>query len=256
MPVFFKREGSGPPLILIHGFPMNHSVWEDFKEPLLADYTIYTPDLPGLGQSDILKDGFTLQDVARSMNTWVSDNNLQQGVLVGHSLGGYIALEMVKENPSWFTGLVLFHSTALADNADKKESRNKVLSFIEENGVTAFTTNFIGPLFKDSKHPAIPVVKALSLDAGEAGVKGYTQAMRDRPDNSNVLKLYKKPVLLMGGEHDKGIPPESLREQAAIKENISLHILRDAAHMGMYEQKEESLEILRSFLSTISGHKF
>ena len=70
-------------------------------------------------------------------------------MLIGHSLGGYVALAMVEKRPDLFAGLGLFHSTAYADSAEKKQSRNKVIEFVNKNGAKAFTTNFITPLFAD-----------------------------------------------------------------------------------------------------------
>jgi pimeloyl-ACP methyl ester carboxylesterase len=249
-PVHFFKKGAGPAVILLHGFPMNSLVWEDFVDGLSESYTVYTPDLPGLGKSPVLPEGFTLQDVAVVLNEWVATHNLQEATLIGHSLGGYVALAMVAATlkEGWFSGLGLFHSTAYADSEEKKQSRTKVLTFIDDNGVDAFTSNFIQPLFVDPVHPAIPRVRQISMQAGAEGVKGYTVAMRDRSDMSWVLKEFKHKVLLIAGEHDKAIPVASLHEQAKFNPGSTLCVLQKAAHMGMFEEREKALEAIKTFL--------
>ncbi len=250
--IVFDQKGSGPPLILIHGFPMHRKVWQDFHPAFISSNTVYMPDLPGFGESPLLKSEFTLRDVGAAMNDWVQRNNIRNGIVVGHSLGGYVALEMVRQNPDRYNGLVLFHSTAYADSEEKKESRTKVVQFIRDNGVTAFTSNFIQPLFHDANHPAIPEVRALCISAGEKAVVGYTQAMRDRSDNTQVLREYGGPVFLLGGAHDKGIPPESLKRQATLNASIKAEILEDAAHMGMFESKDACAHRIRQFAAGVS----
>jgi pimeloyl-ACP methyl ester carboxylesterase len=248
MAIHYKKSGSGPALILIHGFPMNRQVWEQFEPGLTNQFTVFTPDLPGFGSSEILTGDFSLADVAAVMNDWIEAEQIKEPVLVGHSLGGYVALEMIRLEPGKFDGLVLFHSTAYADSVEKKESRTKVLKFIDENGVLAFTSNFIEPLFADPSHPAIPFVKNISVKAQADAVKGYTRAMRDRVDNSRVLADFPKSILILGGESDKGIPADSLMEQGRLNPRITVSIMREAAHMGMFEVKDEAIgRITESF---------
>jgi pimeloyl-ACP methyl ester carboxylesterase len=230
---------------------MNHKVWENFAERLSGDYTVYTPDLPGFGKSPLWLQEVTMPAVASKMNQWIEHLNIAPLPVIGHSMGGYVALEMIRQSPVLFNGLGLFHSTAKEDNEEKKESRTKVLRFIDDNGVLAFTSNFIPPLFADQNHPAIPSVKDITVEATGDSVKAYTKAMRDRVDNSQVLSNYGGEIVLIGGDSDKGIPASSLQEQANLNRKISLHIFGATGHMGMFEREEESLEAVRSFLRKI-----
>ena len=251
-PIRFSKTGSGEgKVILLHGFPMHQHVWDEFKKPLSETFTVYTPDLPGFGKSAILKDDFSLDDVAAVMEGWVKEHQLAGSVIVGHSMGGYVALSMVHRNPALYEGLILFHSTALPDAEEKKQSRTKVVEFVDQNGVLAFTSNFIEPLFADAKHPAIPLVKSITIEASAEAVKAYTKAMRDRSDRSLVLKNFGKPVALIGGESDKGIPAESLVQQGELSATIGVHVLEDCAHMGMFEKPAECQAIILPFVHKI-----
>jgi len=249
--IFSEVRGEGTPVILLHGFPMNHSVWKIFATTLAQKYKVYTPDLPGFGQSQLLSP-LTLDTVAVRLTQWFTENKINKAVLIGHSLGGYVALAMVEKNPQLFSGLGLFHSTALADTAEKKESRTKTVEFINKNGVLAFTSNFIQGLFADPNHTAIASVKDITVKSAEETVIAYTLAMRDRPDRQQVLKSFEHPILLLGGEKDQGIPSESLRSQAQNCHLPDLHILPEVAHMGMFESPGETTEIVSRFIDRCS----
>jgi pimeloyl-ACP methyl ester carboxylesterase len=253
--LFFQEHGTGAPVILLHGFPFHHGIWDSFAEKLSAQFKVFTIDLPGFGKSDGLRPPFSIAQVADHVLGWVKEKKIGKSVLIGHSMGGYVALAMAQKAPELFNGLVLFHSTTFADSAEKRESRNKVLEFIDKNGVNAFTSNFIGPLFTDPQHAAISKVRAISMEATAEAVKGYTQAMRDRPDTIEVLTTFPKPILFLAGEKDAGISVQSVQEQAARSPRVEAYILSNVAHMGMFENEKKSLEIIRSFLQKITVTK-
>ena len=151
--IFSREEGKGKPILLIHGFPFHQEIWDDYVERLSDEFRVILVDLPGFGKSAPLKSPFTLDQVADTLLDFLAENNLKKIALVGHSLGGYVALAMVKKRPDFFASLVLFHSTAYADSAEKKESRSKVVEFVKKNGALAFTSGFIPPLFADPYAP-------------------------------------------------------------------------------------------------------
>jgi pimeloyl-ACP methyl ester carboxylesterase len=246
--IFFEVKGQGSPVILLHGFPMNHSVWEDVSNHLSRDYCVYTPDLPGFGKSKLPAERFSLSDIADQLIVWITKEQIEKPVLIGHSLGGYITLAMVKKRADLFSGFGLFHSTALADSAERKESRTKVVEFVERNGAEAFNVNFIEPLFADHTNPAIPTVREIARPTAAGTVIAYTLAMRDRKNEEEVIAKFTKPIFFLGGEKDQGISPESLRLQAAKSQHSELHILNDVAHMAMYEQPEVVMPLLRDFI--------
>lgn len=243
----FQEYGSGQAVVLLHGFPFHQQIWRPFAEKLSETCHVFTVDLPGFGKSASLNTPFTLEQVGESVVSWITGKKLKNPFLIGHSLGGYVALEVVKKNPGLFSGLGLFHSTAYADTEEKKQSRNKVLQFIDKNGVEAFTTNFIEPLFSDPGHPAIPFVRTIAAEAKTAVVKGYTEAMRDRSERTSVLQTFSGPVLFLAGEKDAGIPVKSIRRQAALTPHSHTEIIPDIAHMGMFENEIKCLQIIQTF---------
>lgn len=245
----FKRYGQGKPIILLHGFPMNQTVWNDFI-PLLSDrYEVITVDLPGFGESPLPKQSFTIDEVADILLDWLTAQKILGSTLIGHSLGGYVALAMAEKQPQLFSGLGLFHSTALADTEEKKESRLKVIEFIEKNGVLAFTSNFIPALFADQNHKAIHTVRNIAVQSSQSAVTGYTLAMRSRPDRTSVLKKLEVPTLFLAGEADPGIPMNTILKQSEFCKFPEVHFLKQVAHMGMFESPKEAASLIRSFIS-------
>lgn len=243
-----RELGNGPVVILIHGFPMNQHVWDDFAEKLSESYQVVTVDLPGFGKSSPLPKGFSLEDVAREVVGLIRAKKYQHPVIVGHSLGGYVTLALAEQEPELASGICLFHSTALADTQEKKASRDKVLEFIAKQGVEAFTSNFIGQLYSDPQHSSITRVKQIAVESSREAVEGYTRAMRDRRDRTHVLRSFHRPVLLLGGENDQGIPPETLQQQASLNPNAEAIILPEVAHMGMFESEATCLKKISEFL--------
>lgn len=245
----YREEGSGPPVILIHGFPMNQHVWDDLADKLSESFQVVTLDLPGFGKSAPLQEGFSLEDVGAEILGFIHERKYAMPVLVGHSLGGYVALAMAEREPNMFGGLCLFHSTALADTEEKKQSRDKVLDFIDKQGVQAFTSNFIAQLYADSQHSSITKVKQLAVQSSMEAVTGYTAAMRDRKDRTDVLRRFPKPILLLGGEKDQAIPSESIVQQASLNANAEAVILPAVAHMGMFESEGPCLKKISDFIT-------
>ncbi|RAW03042.1 alpha/beta fold hydrolase [Pseudochryseolinea flava] len=246
--IFADVKGNGHPVILLHGFPMSHLIWKDFSAELAKDFQVITPDLPGFGQSDLPGHQVSLSGVADAIVNWIQAEKIINPVIIGHSLGGYVALAMVKKYPDFFSGLGLFHSTALADTPERKESRTKVLDFVERNGAESFNTNFIEPLFATNNNPAISDVKEIAKQTSARTVIAYTLAMRDRKNEEETLAKFPKPIFFLGGEKDQGISPDSLKLQAAKAQHSEVHILSDCAHMAMYEQTTKALTIVREFV--------
>lgn len=247
--VFSQERGSGAPLLLIHGFPFHQGLWEGYAEIFSDQFHVITVDLPGFGRSPLPKTPFSLDQIAGTLLNFLSDKSLTDVVIVGHSLGGYIALSMVKRSPELFRALVLFHSTAYADSPEKKESRTKVVDFVKKNGALPFTSGFIPPLFASHNHPAIKRVRKIASEAGAEAVIGYSLAMKDRQDHIKTLESFKNPTLFLAGKNDPGIPPESIVKQAGHCQKPEIHILEDVAHMGMFEKPEATATEIKDFLS-------
>lgn len=248
--VFYSDSGKGKPVVLLHGFLETNLIWKHFTENLSTDYRVLAFDLPGFGQSLLPeKKPFTLEDIASQIIEVLDELGLKDIFLIGHSLGGYVSLAMVNTRPDIFSGFCLFHSTALADSAEKKEARTKTIDFVLKNGALAFTSNFVPPLFADPNHTAVSHVKQMASATAQETVTHYLGAMRDRPEHISLLKTYTNPILLIAGDRDTVIPVTTLIDQANVATKATIQVLKGVGHMGMLELPDESLKIVRDFLS-------
>jgi pimeloyl-ACP methyl ester carboxylesterase len=175
--------------------------------------------------------------------------------MIGHSMGGYITLAYADAYPQRLTGIGLFHSTALADAEEKKESRKKAIAFIQENGPLKFMQASIQSLFT-SEHANLPALKQLLDQAtsfsGETLIQYYA-AMMQRKDLTKVLVNSNIPVLLIAGVDDQAIPFEQSLKESSLAAETHFHVLRYTAHMGMLEEPEKSNYILANYLHFCMG---
>ncbi len=245
----FTSKGEGQPLIFIHGFCETGEVWSPFVEKIIAGFKIVIIDLPGFGKSELPSSPFTIAEIAASVNNWVLEHHFENAILVGHSLGGYVALSMTKQNPELFAGLVLFHSTAGADSEPKRIIRQRTIDFVRANGVPAFTDSFVPGLYHVKDHPSVDVVKKIAAKTPESTFIAYTQAMRDRPESTEVLRDGKTPVLILAGDNDPVLPVDTLVEQVSVSRGARLQTVARVGHMGMYEAPDAFCRLINSFIS-------
>src|SRR5579859_274110 len=160
--IFFRKLGKGKSVILIHGFCETHEIWSGFAEDFSGEFEVFSVDLPGFGKSPIPPPPFSIRDIALKMLDWTDRNNISQPFVVGHSLGGYVALAMAQLEQEKISGICLFHSTPYPDSEERKSNRNRVMEFVKVNGVGPFVDTFVPGLFLDKKHPSIPYVDRMA----------------------------------------------------------------------------------------------
>jgi pimeloyl-ACP methyl ester carboxylesterase len=218
------------------------------------------PDLPGFGNSSPeYGEAVSIEYYARRVHELLEHLVASEETVtfIGHSLGGYVALAFAELYPERINGFGLFHSTALADNEEKKQSRNKVAQYIQDKGVPAFTDNFVEPLFyagnRQRLATEIDQVKQQARLTSKAGAVAATLAMKERVDRTAVLKETKVPVLFIAGKKDTSIPLEKSMEQFYFPSKSLVYLLDNVGHMGMIEEKEECLVVVKSFIELCSA---
>lgn len=245
--LYYKEEGDGPVLVLLHGFCETHEIWEEIIPELSIHSRIIAPDLPGFGKSEILPT-VTIREVGMSVIRFLTAIEVQNCVIIGHSLGGYVALAIAVERPDLIAGLCLFHSTALPDTEEKKLNRGRVMDFVRKNGVLPFIETFVpGLFFQKNMKKNLEQVYKIAAKTDENTLLCYTRAMRDRPDMTGFLSEFEKPILFLAGEKDTFIEVSSLADQVKISVNGQLKVLAETGHMGMFEATNESIKILKDF---------
>lgn len=256
MPSLFSLDkGSGPPLVFLHGFCDTHAFWKEFVPAFFSTYRILAPDLPGFGRSDTLPSSFTIEDVGNAVASWIKDKALDKPIVIGHSLGGYVALSLMKHHSELLSGIGLVHSTPYGDSTERKVMRNKVIEFVRKNGVEPFVDTFVPGLFLDKSHPAIATTKFRALTTSEVALTGYAKAMAGRQDLSATLLGSELPAFMIAGVEDALIPIGSLRKLADLGKNLSLQELPKVAHMGVFEAKKQCQEVISKFAARVMLNK-
>jgi pimeloyl-ACP methyl ester carboxylesterase len=254
MPSIYHRElGSGPPVILLHGFCETHTIWEGMLLALSDRYRVFAPDLPGFGRSELLPSGFSLDDVADHVANFLESVGVKGGCVIGHSLGGYVTLALTERHPHLVKSFGLFHSTALPDTPEKQENRNRVSAFVQQNGVPTYIQSFIPSLFAQSSHPDVKPVVEEAIQTPLITFLEYTRAMRDRPDRMPLIRAFNGPILFIAGGKDSVIPVEKIQQQATEGKHPHVVVFHEAGHMGMLENPAESQAVLSDFLA-ITGN--
>ena len=246
--LYCHAEGSGPPLVFLHGFCDSHGLWKEFIPAFVSSFRVLAPDLPGFGSSEMLPTPFSLDDVGDAIASWIESNSLVKPVVIGHSLGGYIALSLLERHARLLSGVGLFHSTPYGDSNERKEVRKKVIEFVRKNGVEPFVETFVPGLFLDKSNPAIPAAKKRALATSADALIGYSVAMANRPDRSETFVDSQIPCLLIAGTEDALIPIKSLRK--SIKKCL-FYELPNVAHMGVFEAKKQCQEMILRFATGI-----
>ncbi|RYG25611.1 MAG: alpha/beta hydrolase [Chitinophagaceae bacterium] len=250
--LFYRVSGSGRNVILVHGFGETGSVWDQQVAFLQSSWRVIVPDLPGSGLSEEVPD-MSMEGLAEAIHSIIHEENIHACPVIGHSMGGYVALALAEHYPNHVSALGLFHSTAFADNEEKKATRRKGIGFIREHGSTEFLRTTSPNLFSGKtreKNPGLVTefVGGLSNFSPTALVS-YYDAMMQRPDRTEVLKNSDLPVLFVMGEHDTAVPLQDSLKLCYLPEKAYIHILHESGHMGMLEELEKSNGILDNFLS-------
>lgn len=250
--VAYQLEGKGFPVVLLHGFCEDSRVWEDFKLDLLEEnFRVLTIDLPGFGSSEVVE-AASIKYYAAAVLAVINAHNFEKIVLIGHSMGGYTALEVATLAPHLLSGLGLFHSHPYADSKEKQASRFKQIQFVEKFGHQLYVKQLVPKLFPVNYGKSRPfdldklIHRAARYEA--EGISAGLSAMAKRADQSEVLKSIACPVLFIVGGLDEAVPPAASLDQLALPAVASIHILPEVAHMGMLEASRQTQLMVRQFV--------
>jgi pimeloyl-ACP methyl ester carboxylesterase len=249
----FFEKGQGPALLFLHGFCETGEMWRHFADSLSTLYRVVCPDLPGFGNSPLSDPIQSLEEVAERLEHFLDDQHIQHPIVLGHSLGGYVALALLERMGDRIQAIGLLHSTAFADDLEKKEMRNRVLIFLNKHGAAKFVSSFVPQLFPEHRREELADEMAHAIEDGQRssleGLLAYTVAMRDRQDRIAILQQFAGPKLLLAGTLDGSVKIESSRaQQDAFTHYIELE---GVGHLGMVEEKEKTLAVVQEFVREV-----
>ncbi|MEM7335167.1 MAG: alpha/beta fold hydrolase, partial [Chloroflexota bacterium] len=176
-------------------------------------------------------------------------------VLNGHSMGGYIAFEIVRRYPELVGGLVLTSTRAAADSSDGKNGRDQAIKLVQENGIESVVESMLPKLFAqagfDSESDIVEYTKEVMLETSPEGMVGALEAMRDRPDSLESLAKIDIPTLIIHGSEDQIVPVSEAEAMNDAMPNARLYVIPDAGHMPHLEQPDTYNDVLIDFLEEV-----
>lgn len=234
-------------LVLLHGHGMDDTLWDEIV-PLLGDsYRLIKPN------GSLLTNCTTVEAYAEELHRLLTSSQITKMTLIGHSMGGYISLAFAEKYPDMLEGFGLFHSSALADDEAKKEQRTQMAKLLRTHGTEAFIRrtlpNLFGERFKELAPEKVQkYIKRYSKLPAEALAVGV-EAMRARPDRTEVLKNLPCPVLFIMGMDDQAVPFEKTMAQVDYPAKSYPFVLAEAGHLGMVERPDATARIVRWYMN-------
>ena len=250
--IHYTSEGNGKTIVLLHGFLENLSMWDALKQHFIPNHRVVCIDLLGHGQTGCLGYVHTMEMMAEAVYEILNHLKIQKAVMVGHSMGGYVALAFAEAYPKLLNGLVLMNSTALPDSEEKKANRDRAIAAVKQNHKT-FVRLSIKNLFRPKNRKIFPSeVKKVTDEALKTPVQGVVAAlegMKIRPDRSMVFidGNFSKGMII--GRKDPVLEPATLRQLAQAADAKWVEF--PDGHMSHIENFTHFIEFLGNFLKSI-----
>ena len=248
--------GSGTQVLLLHAFPFNAAMWEPQIEALGDKFRFVIPDLKGFGDSDAPEgeSNYSMDGYADDIKALVDEIGLDRFVLVGLSMGGYIALAYMRKYADSVTGLVLADTRAEADPPEGIEKRSNQQKQVLQEGTSGLVEALTGALLAEETRTNKPdVVKKVqaAMDNPAAGFIGALEALKNRIDSTDSLAKVTVPTLIIVGENDAITPPEAARKLHEHIGGSQLVVIPGAGHISNMESPETFNGALAEFLNSI-----
>ncbi len=249
--IFYSDVGKGSAVVLLHGFLENATMWKDIVPELSKKNRVITIDLLGHGQTDSLGYVHAMETMAEAVEAVLKHLRLRRITLIGHSLGGYVALAFAEKNQKKIKGLCLMNSTAQADDDDRKKLRARANKMVQ-NSFESMVKMSVANLFSSENWTRFSnEIETTKTEALKTPIQGYiatNEGMKERPNREAVLlnSSYKKLMII--GEKDPVLNYTSLVEEC--KRTQTKTVVFPDGHMSHIENKEELITTLTNFIGS------
>jgi pimeloyl-ACP methyl ester carboxylesterase len=263
---FTLRDGGGVPLVLLHGFPLDHRMWSACTQHLPPGTRAIGVDLPGAGHSDL--DGFrpSIEHAADSVYRTMITAGEGNAVVVGHSMGGYVALALAERHPGFVAGLGLVGTKSTADTEEARAKRLRIAAAVDSSqtvdAVLSMPAALVGPTSTERRRHLFPLLDSWIRAQSPAGVAWAQRAMAARPDRTAVLEGFGSPVAVVVGAEDSITPlaeAEHMVRAAASPSgshagNAALTLIPGVGHMSVVEDPQAVAAALSLLHTQVVAH--
>ena len=256
-----REYGDGPVVVLLHAFPCDGRMWEPQAQRIAAaGWRALVPDLPGFGQSPLLDGEPDLAPVADAVLAELDGRDISRAVVGGVSLGGYVAMAIVRARPSLLAGLALCDTKATADNEEARANRERLALLAIDAGPDvgrvleqAVLPGLLGDTTRASRPETVERVRGWLDDADAASVAWYQRAMARRPDSIMDLADIDLPTLVVWGEEDALSDRAEQDRMTAAVSDATLVVVPGAGHLANVEAPDTVSGALVQYLEVVRG---
>jgi 3-oxoadipate enol-lactonase len=251
------ERGVGPPVVLLHGYPLTHAMWQPQLDGLAEDRRIILMDLPGYGLAEEWTVPTSLAGFSEAVSKTLATELSGPAVIIGHSFGGYVALQMYRDHPELFAGLVLTNTRSEADSPEARAARMATIERLQDPtehlDADTVAQSLIAPQTWARRDPIVDLVRAMVGSARSGTVAATLHAIADRPDLTPVLPTLRVPTLVIWGEADQLIPPAQTRAMVdRIPHGMGMGIPY-AGHLPSLESPEAFDQAVRELLAWVGS---
>lgn len=250
-------EPDAPSVILLHGFPLNGAMWDDVVPALGDAYRAIVPDLRGHGASEAPAGPYATIDYAADVIALLDTLGVERVAVVGLSMGGYVALQLMTRWPDRLTAVVLADTSGRGDGEERRQARAAQAQVIERDGLGAFAELVLPRMFAPTVFDERPrlVERFRETIAGQRphAVIAALQGLASRPDMLEPLATVHLPTLVLVGSEDAATTPHDARELAEVIQDAELVVVDGAGHMSCWEDPATFNAAVRDFLDRTHG---
>lgn len=250
----YTDEGKGRVIVFLHGLLESAEIWREFSKALSKKYRVICIDLPGHGKSECLGYVHSMELMAEVVQAVLKSLRIRKVMLVGHSMGGYVAMAFSEMYPDAVKGVCLFHSIASSDTSEKKKERDKTIRLVKQNA-KPFINKLIPGLFAKENQKKlkkeVSELKKMAAKTPKQGLVAALEGMKTRPDRDIILRFAPHPMFFIIGAEDPVFTLEKMMSQVEIPRDSGHLILEKAGHMGFLEAKEETLGAVEQFAKKV-----
>ena len=252
--VAYSDAGSGAPLLFIHGWPHNRTLWAGQVSGLPTQAHCLAPDLRGFGGTTV-RGPYSIEQYADDLAEFLDVRGLPRVVVCGLSMGGYVALAMLRRHRARLRALILVSTRASADTPDAREKRRRLIEFVTQYGSDALAGRQLKTMVGATTFERRPLVRdslrEMMASAPLDGVVGALHAMAERADATDLLPTIDCPTLVVGGAEDGFTPPDELRAMAARIPGSRFELLASSGHACAYERPAAFNHVVAEFLGEL-----
>ena len=250
----YDEAGTGTPLLLAHGWPLDRTMWAGQVGGLGAHARVLAPDLRGFGGSSV-RPPYTIDQYADDMVAFLDALGLARAIVCGLSMGGYVAFSMLRRHRDRVRALVLADTRATPDTDEARENRRKQIALIEQEGMSALADRQLEPMLGRTTLERQPElagsVRRTMASIPPEGAIGALRAIADRPDSTAMLASIDVPTLVVGGAEDGITPPSVLRAMAERIPGSRVEIVEQVGHVCPLERPAEFNHVVSEFLGAL-----